>query len=415
VPGTSLARTARYSHRHRAEALFAATLIAVVANPVRPWAEPAIAAPGAVDIAAGVGIAEVTQSWSIAVADYDADGHPDFLLGRHQQAARLYDGDGASFSEVNAGTFGASDRHDCTWGDVQADGLPDLFCTVGAHHGRGTKSNQLWVQRPDHTFVDEATAMNVVDRFGRGREATFIDYNHDAYPDLFVGNDYPRADGRRSANRFFVNDGGTGFTSLHVPGMTAEIGARCAVAADVTGDGWEDLLVCSNEELRLFRNSHGAGFADVSRRWQLSGAPKHAALADVSGDGRLDIAKAGGHGLILQLGGTGRFLRPSVVVPAPSGVRVASGDLDGDGDGDLYLLQGCVGDLTNRPDRLLLNSGDGRSWIGIPTPEAGAGCGDDAATLDYDGDGSDEVIVTNGNGYRRRPRPGPVQLIDVVP
>ena len=413
MPGTSLARTARYPHRRHASAVLVATLIAVVGTTFRPWTVAAIAAPGAVDIAAAVGIAEVTQSWSIAVADYDTDGHPDFLLGRHQLAARLYHGDGASFSEVNAGTFGASDRHDCTWGDVQADGLPDLFCSVGAHRGRRTKSNQLWVQRPDHTFVDEAAAMNVVDRYGRGRQATFIDYNHDAYPDLFVGNDYPRPDGRRTANRFFVNNGGTGFTPLHVPGMTAEIGARCADAADVTGDGWEDLLVCGNEELRLYRNSHGTGFTEVSRRWQLSGAPKHAMLADLSGDGRLDIAKAGGHGLILQMGGAGRFLRPFVVLRAPSGVHVASGDLDGDGDGDLYLLQGCVGSLTNRPDRLLLNSGTGRSWAGIPTPEAGVGCGNDAATLDYDGDGSDEVIVTNGGGFRNVPRRGPVQLIDV--
>ena len=38
--------------------------------------------------------------------------------------------------------------------------------------------------------------MNVVDMYGRGREATFIDSNHDAYPDLFVGNDFPRSDGR---------------------------------------------------------------------------------------------------------------------------------------------------------------------------------------------------------------------------
>lgn len=415
MPGTLLAGTVRRPHHHRLTAVFVAALVAVVSNAYGPSPVPAIAASGAVDIAAGVGISEMTQSWSIAVGDYDVDGRADFLLGRHQLEGRLYDGDGASFVEVNAGTFAVSDRHDCTWGDVQSDGLPDLFCTVGAHQGTATKSNQLWVQRPDHTFVDEAAPMNVVDAYGRGRETTFIDYNHDAYPDLFVGNDFPRPDGRRTANRFFVNNGGTGFTPLHVPGMTAQIGARCAKAADVTGDGWEDLLVCGKQSLHVYRNSHGAGFTDVSRRWQLSGAPKHAELADLNGDGRLDIAKAGRHGLILQMGGTGRFLRPLVVLRAPYGVRVASGDVDGDGDGDLYLLQGCVGDATNRPDRLLLNSGDGRSWSEIPTPEAGVGCGDDAAPLDSDGDGTDEVIVTNGSGFENVPRPGPVQLIDVIP
>ena len=390
-------------------------LAATLASAFGPRTPPAAAASGAVDIAAGVGIAEVTQSWSIAVGDYDVDGRPDFLLGRHQLEGRLYHGDGASFVEMNAGTFAASDRHDCTWGDVQQDGLPDLFCSVGAEQGTAQKSDQLWIQRPDHSFADEAASMNVVDMHGRGREATFIDSNHDAYPDLFVGNDFPRSDGRRSANRLFINNGGTGFTPLHVPGMTAEIGARCAQAADVTGDGWEDMLVCGKEELHVYRNSHGVGFTDVSRRWQVSGAPKHAVLADLNGDGRLDLAKAGGKGLILQMGGIGRFRRPFEVLRAPYGVRVASGDVDGDGDGDLYLLQGCVGNVTNRPDRLLLNSGDGRSWTEIPTPEAGVGCGDDAAPIDYDGDGTDEIIVTNGGGFENVARPGPVQLIDVVP
>ena len=412
--GRSLASSA-VGRPHRGTRIVVATLLAIVAVEVSGPTGSAVAASEGVDIAAAVGIAEVTQSWSIAVEDYDVDGHPDVLLGRHMEPARLYRGDGASFMEVNAGTFGASDRHDCTWGDVQADGRPDLFCSVGAARGTVEKSDQLWIQRSDHSFVDEAAAMNVVDRYGRGRETTFIDYNHDAYPDLFVGNDFPRPDGRRSANRFFVNDGGTGFSPLHVPGMTAQIGARCAEAADVTGDGWEDLLVCGREELHVYRNAHGAGFTDVSRRWQLSGSPRHAMLADLSGDGRLDIAKAGEHGLILQIGGIGRFLRPFRVLRASHGVRVASGDVDGDGDGDLYLLQGCVGDATNRADRLLLNSGDGRSWSRIPTPEAGVGCGDDAAPLDYDGDGTDEVVVTNGGGFRRVPRPGPVQLIDVAP
>ena len=163
MPGTSLTATARRSHRRRATAGFVIAVLAVLANSYGPSTVPAVAASGAVDIAAGVGIAEVTQSWSVAVGDYDVDGRPDFLLGRHQLQGRLYHGDGASFLEVDAGTFAASDRHDCTWGDVQGDGLPDLFCSVGAAQGTAKKSDQLWIQRPDHSFADEAATMNVVD------------------------------------------------------------------------------------------------------------------------------------------------------------------------------------------------------------------------------------------------------------
>ena len=114
MPGTSLTATARRSHRHRAPAAFVVAVLTVLAHAYGPTTVQAVAATGAVDIAAGVGIAEVTQSWSVAVGDYDVDGRPDFLLGRHQLPGRLYHGDGASFLEVNAGTFGASDRHDWT-------------------------------------------------------------------------------------------------------------------------------------------------------------------------------------------------------------------------------------------------------------------------------------------------------------
>ena len=40
--------------------------------------------------------------------------------------------------------------------------LKDLFCTQGASYGTGAKRNALYVQRPDHTFVDRAAQYGVL-------------------------------------------------------------------------------------------------------------------------------------------------------------------------------------------------------------------------------------------------------------
>jgi hypothetical protein len=60
-------------------------------------------------------------------------------------------------------------------------------------------------------------------------------------------------------------------------------------------------------------------------------------------------------------------------------------------------VDGCV-DRVNRPDVLLLNGGDGRSWTRLEVPEPGDGCGDVAEMIDWDRDRRMDVLVLNGGG-----------------
>src|SRR3954454_13810106 len=59
------------------------------------------------------GIAQITTSWSVTVDDFDGDGLPDILLGRHIDQARLYRSHCGSFTEIDPGTFGFRHRHVC--------------------------------------------------------------------------------------------------------------------------------------------------------------------------------------------------------------------------------------------------------------------------------------------------------------
>jgi hypothetical protein len=363
------------------------------------------------DVAAPAGVNEVTISWSATSADVDDDGDMDVLLGRHQEAPRLYFADGSTFTELAPGSFPARDRHDCDAADVDQDGRIDLYCTIGAAGGRIEKHNELWMQQPDGTYVDRARAFGVEDPFGRGRRVTFLDLDQDAYPDLFVGNTYPRKDDNRSPNRLFVDMSGAGFSEVRRSGVTHELGARCVQAVDVDADGWDDLLVCGKEKpLHLYRNDHHNGFDDVTAEYGIRGEAWSAEIGDIDGNGSLDLVQLDADVLRVQLGAIQGFRQPAYVQRLRRGAWVAEGDVDRDGLTDLYVVQGCD-EGRNLIDYLLAGHGHAR-FSSVPIPQTHDGCGGYALPMDYDDDGRTDFLVLNGQGHMHDVRmTGPVQLI----
>lgn len=372
------------------------------------------AAPGvgdlvAIDAAIAAGIFEVTQSWGAWIGDFNADQWPDILMPRHySNTARLYRNVGGFFTEVNADSFPTTDRHDCAWGDVNADGLLDAYCTVGAYHGVAAKPNELWIQRADRSFVNHAVAYGVEDVYGRGRAVSFIDVNHDVYPDLFVGNAHPRKDTFPSPNRLFINQGGSSFREAPEYGLNVEVGGLCADPGDYNNDGWQDLLVCTGAEqsptgLKLYRNDEGQSFTDVTDSVNLSGQAAAAILTHLDGDGLLDVVQLSPTQVVVRLQRSGGF-QTVVTRSLTYGADVAAGDVDGDDRADLYIATGGV---PNQPDVMLVNDGSGTSFTDVAIPQTTAGSGEAVAALDYNRNGMDDFVVMNGWHNTK----GPVQLI----
>ncbi len=372
------------------------------------------------DQSVAAGIYEITRSWSANVEDFTNDGWPDLLLSRHGNPARLYRNDAGRFAEIYPGKLGRKDRHDCAWGDVNNDGLSDAYCTIGAEHGFGVKGNELWIQRAKGNFANKAASFGVTDDYGRSRHTTFIDVNHDAYIDLFVGNKHPRQDGIPTSNRLFINRGTGAFRSAPEFGLDEKVGGGedCAQAMDFNNDGWEDLLYCGKDGLALYRNEQGAVFSNVTAALGVYASMKSAALVDLDGDGWLDLAAIEASRLAVQYQRGGLFAAPVTIRSLTQGFRVGVGDINADSRPDLYIVQTCDRGLVNLPDLMLLNKPSvPLGFVDVPMPQADSGCGQDATSIDSDLDGRDEFIVLNGGGWQLEETKvvGPVQLIGFRP
>ena len=248
------------------------------------------------------------------------------------------------------------------WGDYDADGWVDLYVAnyerpVGWAEGRlsvGTP-DLLWRNRGDGTFED-ATAAAGMDLPGRcGRGVSWADYDRDGDLDLYVAN-Y-----RLHPNYFWVNAGDGTFTDVGRINGTAGVrvdGAYGhsigAVWGDDDNDGDWDLLVANlahprfiafSDKTMLYRSSGAPDFAfdDVRESAGITYSETHSnpAWGDVDNDGDLDLfltdVYVGYQSFYYRNQGDGTYVDATY----PSGIRVDNGwgctwaDYDGDGRLDL--------------------------------------------------------------------------------
>ena len=188
-----------------------------------------------------------------------------------------------------------------------------------------------------------------------------------------------------------------------------------ASAADIDGDGDDDLFLCAGGQPAVYRNS-GGEFEDVTVEVGLGGLwhINTAGFADLDNDGDQDLFLGSffGPNRLFENDGQGHF----VEVSAQSGLGrddmvtcFAYFDYDGDGDLDLYLgrfldarsqIPGSFLYARNG-ERDVLYRNDGDLHFSDVTQEAGVGDVGLALALaaaDYDADGDQDLYVANDFG-----------------
>ncbi len=409
--------------------LVAGALVAVGAG----GGSPALAAGPTltvVDRASSIGLFVNDKSWAASTVDFDGDGDEDVWVGLHQWSGHLEENRGGHYVQVaqnawprvNPQSGKVTDRHDCAFADVDLDGRPDAYCSAGRNQSNLVKNgmeNELWLQRAPGQFTNVGVSWGVGDVCGRGRHVTFLDVNGDAYPDLFVGNAVPRnvsdpCDVTSSGlpdedSKIFINQGGTGFAQLANSGLnTLGIGQRCAERLDFDNDGWDDLVTCrfNSQNPRLYHNVHGT-FVDVTNANGLTKNTSDVVVADMNADGWDDLVSAESSSFVYRLNQHGSFGQPITIGSATAGQArsVAVGDVDADGDLDVYGLDADTSGKTNPDDVLFINGGNAFSRLAVPRV---GGNGDEVVAIHPVSPGPAEFLVLNGGDVS-----GPTQVIGV--
>ena len=338
--------------------------------------------------------------------DYNNDGFPDVLVlrggwmgseGHFPKSLLRNNGDG-TFEDVTeqAGLLSPKPSQTAVWLDYDNDGWVDLFL---GNESNGADQNrcELFHNNGNGTFT-ECAIESGVGFVGYVKGVCSSDFNHDGRPDLFLSV-------LGGANVLYRNDGPVTNAEGKVVWKFTDVARQAGVTKpifsfpcwffDYDNDGWDDLFVCGYhiknvgdicadylglptdaERPRLYHNNHDGTFTDVTRDMGLYHVLQAMGcnFGDLDNDGFLDFYLGTGDPDLATIvpnrmfrndagkrfqdvttsGGFGNLQK---------GHGVSFGDIDNDGDQDIYENMGGAvsGDVYHNV--LFENPGHGNHWI----------------------------------------------------
>ena len=365
-------------------------------NTARGGARLAAATPvTATDVTKSANIAISSKTFGGVAADFNGDGWTDVFVNRHNTDVPLLELGGPQGFSTAAATFDFADRHGCAAADTDGNGKIDLFCSEGKRRGNLLAGHEFLLDVGDDGGAIATQEWGLEDVSGRGRATVFVHLAGHSHPALFVINEPARMDGLPSMNRFYLNAGGTHFEPAPQLGLDTSAGGTCVAAADLDGDGNDEIILCSTDSsgglpsgIRVY-GYNGTRFVDRTAALGLEPFGEATIrVADFDGDGVPDLARSRANNLVVSLQRNGGFADSFTL--ATSHIRtIAVGDVNADGLADIYLR-------ANNSHSMLVNDGDGAAFSAMALPPVIAGSADDVLTLDYDNNGFADFLTFNG-------------------
>jgi flagellin-like hook-associated protein FlgL len=319
-------------------------------------------------------------------AGYGYQGIIGLSIGK-ELSQRFSDGTYQSGPAINTG---GSITFDVIAADMNGDGITDLITN---DNGASTAGIQLG--NGDGTFGSRATFATS----GGGVDVAIGDINNDGFLDVVSAEDGQNGGlGLEGISPDFVTigfgNGAGGFQSTSQINMAGDL--ERITLADINGDGNLDILASggSVSDLRLFYNN-GGGIFSSSQTINIGGGvrPREIAVGDFNNDGLQDMAVA------LDLANSvpvylqnqnGTFTRNNIST-GQSSYGIASSDLNNDGNLDLLVTYSGAGQFAP-----LMNQGNGSFSIG--TPVAVGANPRSIAAIDVNGDSFIDAVTGNVAG-----------------
>jgi len=359
------------------------------------------------EMTASAGLTGITGGLNLRHTDYNNDGFVDVLVlrgawlannGKMPNSLLRNNGDG-TFSDVTkaAGILTFNPTQTATWADFNLDGWLDLF--VGNETSKSHKTEcELFMNNGDGTFSNQTKTAGLDGLTLMVKGVTSGDLDNDGYPDLYLsvlGN----------SNILLKNKGVGASGQVSFESKTNGSNTDKPLMSfptwvwDVDNDGYLDIFVASfgtnkkqkavelavqnfagketGAEPRVLINQSNFKFSDASQKMGLdeglfamgsnfgdlnndgfddfylgTGEPNMSAIVpnkmylNANGQRFLDVTTAGGFGHIQK------------------GHAVGFGDMDNDGDQDLFCVLGGAFDGDVFGDALFLNPlGNQKNWI----------------------------------------------------
>jgi len=288
------------------------------------------------------------------VADVNGDGSLDLLIANGSGSVTIYLGDGkGAFAQANGSPFASGqESNDIATGDFNGDGKLDVAI---ANHG--AKLVSVLLGNGKGQFSNAPGSPFAVDSNPHPHGIAVADFNGDKKPDIAIDS--------WAENKVLVMFG-KGDGTFQIPGVKFDVGKmpyqrlRSAVLsvppASAGGPNSVPDIITSNFEASSVSVLLGDGHGKFTRKdFHVPPDPFGVAIADLNGDGHLDMA-------IAHYSGQGTD-------PSKNALSV----LYGDGKGNFSLAKGSPFPTGHYPGTLAVSdlNGDGIADIVVPNYEDG--------------------------------------------
>jgi hypothetical protein len=385
---------------------------------------------------------------AIALGDFNGDGNLDFVVsnnhcpgtkdcfpGDGQVTVLLRNADGSAQVIGSYSTGGAPSMAVAT-GDLNGDGIPDLVVASRCPTGVGAECPNLeslltvLLGNGDATFRPAAA-------YSSGgayvSAITIADVNSDGHADIVAANAcetpclglYPagvvgvllnNGDGTFQAPVSFAS-GGWAYRSIWSPTISVSVG-------DINEDSKTDLMVtngCGDDGCSvgggigiLAGNGDGTFEGPITYNWEVGGVQQPGiAIADLNGDGHLDVVVTGENYVSVLLGnGDGTFQNAALNnIGGIFGSSVSITDVNGDGHLDLITASYTQSNLVSRGVvSVLPGRGDGTFQPAV-TYDSGGSYAMSVQAADVNGDGRSDIVVVNYCSGTTCAKDGTVRLL----